>query len=239
MLAAVSGVAGETSLFPGMPFGWFDAEQINLPDATAFGNWPNLGSEGDAGWVSMMPEFFRMGGPGDGNDKRVFFDNATAPAHYMQTPQITPQKSQNPNGGLVIGVVLLPNVTTSFNTITDGDSTLPGPTRAWKVQGVGAGSGNLRIDAGTVLNDGSSFGTSWGWFVSEFNGAGSRIRTNLGVDVTGDAGNDACNRIRIAANEDPGGGAIMEGSIALLGHYNDGTTGDTLVSYLTSRYPSL
>ena len=236
VLAAAAGVGGEAPLFPGMPFGWFDAEQINLPDATPFGTWPNLGSEGNAGWVSQMPEFFRMGGPGDGNDKRVFFDNASAPIHYMQTPQITPSKNQNPNGGVVIGVIEATDVMGSFNCVTDADDSLPGPTRGWRVLLVPA-TGALTINAGTTLNAGVSFGSSWGYFVAEFDGGTSRIRTNGGVDVSGDAGNLACNRIRLALTSSLG--AAFDGSLALLGHYSDGTTGDTLLTYLQNRYPSL
>ena len=57
----------------------------------------------------------------------------------------------------------------------------------------------------TTLGSGTGFGSSWGWFVAEFDGNNSRLRTNAGADVTGAAGNKACGLIRIGASASFGG----------------------------------
>ncbi len=223
----VLGVGEGGDDIPGRPFAWFDAELINQNNNPELFFWVNAGTEEAAGWVSQRPQFFTNGGPDMNNRNRVFFDNFSSPSHYMQTPAFAPRSQPS----IVAGVIESQQIT-SFNTVCDSDNTLNG----WEVR-VEFTTGVLLLNAGASLLGGINLSNAWHWFVAEFNGVSSRIRTSAGDDVSGNAGTQTMGRVRIAASAIAG--TVFAGNMALLGMWDDGTPGDDVVAYMTTRYPGL
>ena len=219
------------------PFGFFDAEVPSQPDASLLPSWFNGGREANATTTpgDGPPTYFTAGGPGDGNDARVFFDNQVGggnPRFSLETPNFF-AAYQTP--GVIVAVFKKDSVAIERETIADARVS----SQNWALR-LDKPSGRLEVNAGKALRVVPAWDTDWHWVVIDVNGVNSRIRTSRGVDVTGDAGDMEMPSIRIGRRNSGNNQALL-GSIALLGFFGSAPAGfsDTQVDYVVNRYPSL
>lgn len=225
-------VGGQSSLpafgVPGEPFALFDADNIvGITNGALLDTWYNEGVDGgsvnDSGVGSRTPTYYTSGGPEGG--ARVYFKNklldGTTSAHTQPIVAACVFQTDAVDRG-------------TYDPFQRGLNTYECYIQR--------SSGNLIAGAQNgfelTLTGGDPGAGVWGWFVATFNGANSRIVDDRGNVQTGNAGTNGIPT-GVAFGRNVSGSRFLDGSVAMWGYWDDGTSEADIVRYLTKRYPSI
>lgn len=215
---------------PGSPALWYDGQDIDglnnttLIDGQGISTWVNKGSLGNAGnavqgTTGLRPFYRRIAETGKLGNKSAVDNGGTRWMSNTAFAAITQP--------LTVAVVAKTNATGFSQTIFDGalggNVSLLAPTQVQPYSGVAYSTGQSFV-VGT-----------WETNLTTFNGASSTNRMN-GVQVgPGNIGTTSVTNVGLFGLA-VSGSTLMNGSIAEVLIYNDGTTAAAIETYLTARY---